>query len=69
MQRVSIGRKLAHTGAGISKLLTQQKVLKEQLSSADRRRQRSKKAKAAAARDVRAAEQALHETERQAWPS
>ena len=69
IHEVSIGRELAHTASGINELLTQQKVLKEQLSSADKRRQRSKKAKAAAARSVRAAEQVLHETERQAWPS
>ena len=46
----------------------QQKALKEQLSGADRRSQHSSKAKAAAARDLKAAKQALHETERQAWP-
>ena len=57
------------SGAGLSELLTQQKLLKEQLSGADRRSQRSKKVRAAAARNLKAAEQTLLETERQAWPS
>ena len=64
-----VGTELIHGCAGISELQTQQKDLKEQLSCAERRIQRSKKANAAAAEDVKAAEQTLHEAERQAWPS